>query len=450
MAPTLSTDRILNLKFKLTTAKIKLWLMADILYLICFNNDKMENNLAFSFQKMASRYQDANADKDSLSLLAEQETPMMSQDEDASMMKNKKEEGPWKCPKCKLSYKHEKSLINHLEKKHSLNETLDESGFNPSCASSQDGSRAAKRRREGEEGGSSSDAGRDRMSTISEGSVDLNVDEGLLDHTLEEDRDTFGQPTPKATQEIASSIAQTMAKAEKDLVNLDMNASGSDPDESIRRDEEKEKKNLENNLQIKDNLLHIRQAEIHEKEGKISELEEIVDLKERRIQAAQKKLKEKDEEVKKLKEAIRKMDDPDEPSKEDLLIEKEGLKKDLIRAEENIKNINGKMINQAKELKTAKANLRKHEVDHVSFEKVKTSLDVTLLQIQEIERKCDELESENAKLRKKIPCQKEKCDLDKRCPNSHSLRYEDRSAPRNNQWRKTLLCRFFNQPQGCN
>ena len=84
-----------------------------------------------------------------------------------------------------------------------------------------------------------------------------------------------------------------------------------------------------------------------------------------------------------------------------------------------------------------------------SFEKVRTSLESTLLKVEEVEKRCTDYELENAKLKKKIPCKDETCDRDRRCENSHQLHYEDRREPRESRWRKTLPCKFFNTPAGC-
>ena len=71
---------------------------------------------------------------------------------------------------------------------------------------------------------------------------------------------------------------------------------------------------------------------------------------------------------------------------------KENLKKEHEKAAATIKNFNGRLVNVSKELKTAKANLRKHEVDFTSFEKVRTSLLFLSYKLK------------NAKLKKRIPC----------------------------------------------
>ena len=96
---------------------------------------------------------------------------------------------------------------------------------------------------------------------------------------------------------MVDNVAIIMKQAEQNMVNLDMNVE--DPDESMRRDEERDVKSLEDKLKIKDNLLHIRNAKLMEKEGEIAELKEIIDQKVRQIKVTEAKVVENEEEVKK-------------------------------------------------------------------------------------------------------------------------------------------------------
>ena len=54
-----------------------------------------------------------------------------------------------------------------------------------------------------------------------------------------------------------------------------------------------------------------------------------------------------------------------------------------------------------------------------------------------------------AKARKKIPCNKPGCNSPRECEFSHLLKYEDRSEPRDEHWRKRIPCRYYNNPEGC-
>ena len=159
----------LSRKPRVILIKEKLSILTNLLKLIVENNDKFDafdNNVNEEFQTMTSRNQDSNADKDSLSLLAEQESPSRSQDDgnpQLSTTRGEKDKGNWKCPRCPNSYKYEKSLRAHMEKKHGR----DRSG------------RDDKRKRDDsdeEEG-----RPRSRTETIGEGGE---VDEALLGDTI--------------------------------------------------------------------------------------------------------------------------------------------------------------------------------------------------------------------------------------------------------------------------
>ena len=279
-------DKIDKMKSILSMAKMKMWLMTSLCRIIVSYNNKINFKTRKKFQKMAARYNDANADKDSLSLLAEQETPTLMSQEDDPMKDGEedKEKGAWKCPKCPAAYKYEKVLRNHMRSKHALDETLDEASFNPDCASSQDVSaRAAKRKRdEGKAGGS---LDRDRSLSTELSSLIQAPWTGHDSSVVQDEASgpSGAPPQPKATQAVLSSVAATMKKAEKDMVELDLD-SDEDPDESMRREEAKMTKALDQQLKLKDDLLHIRNAKLVEKEGEISELKEVVDQKERQLQ----------------------------------------------------------------------------------------------------------------------------------------------------------------------
>ena len=442
-------DKIDNIRSSLSIATLKIETMSHLANLITSYNDKIDFKLRKQFQKMAARYIDANADKDSLSLLAEQETPAMMSQEELTTKDgdDDKEKKAWKCPKCPAAYKYEKVLRNHIDQKHALDETLDEGSFNPDCASSQDTSaRAAKRKRdEGKSGGS---LDRDRRLSSEISSLIQAQWTGAIDASLNpEDGAGPSRPSdqPKATQVVLSNVAASMSKAEKDMVEVDMDSEEEDPDASMRKEEAKMAQALGNQLKLKDDLLHIRNAKIFEKEGVISELKEIIDQKERQVQSAEKMLRMKEEECKKMKEDLRKRSQ----GQDNWVEEKERLKEDLEKADATIKNLNGKMNNLNKELKMYKLNLRKHEADHGSLEVLRTQMEATVLKIEQVEKKSEDLELENAKLKKKIPCPRDNCDRDKRCSYSHTLKYEDRREPGRKNWRKTLPCKFFNTFKGC-
>ena len=68
-----------------------------------------------------------------------------------------------------------------------------------------------------------------------------------------------------------------------------------------------------------------------------------------------------------------------------------------------------------------------------------------LNKLREVEQELEKIKKERALLLKRIPCTLEGCNRGKECENSHRLRYEDRSEPKSNKWRKTIPCRYYLQ-----
>merc|ERR1711940_399802 len=101
-------------------------------------------------------------------------------------------------------------------------------------------------------------------------------------------------------------------------------------------------------------------------------------------------LRMKEEECKKVKEDLRERSQ----GQDNWVEEKERLKEDLEKADATIKNLNGKMNNLNKELKMYKLNLRKHEADHGSLEVLRTQMEATVLKIEQVEKKSEDLELE--------------------------------------------------------
>ena len=326
-------DQLKMTQWSISTIKVKMRLMIMIMNLIVKTNYNLNYNNVIKFQKM-SRYVDPNEDKDSMSLLAEQATPGCSQEDDLSQEdgKGEKDKGLWKCPVCpNKTFKYEKSMLNHVSKYHAksqMNETLDESSFNPGETSSQDVSRKTLKRKKSGDGFDEEyrDAARARLDTVDEGDVNLEVDDALLDMSI-------GSGTqdvkPNGTQEVLNGMAAKMIKAEREMLKLDMNETPEDPDESLRRDEAKSIQRLEDELRNKDNLLHIRNAKLMEREGDLEELREVLDQKERALVEAERKIKEQEDEVHRLRD---KVDDEEEgPTREE-------MKRALVKADNTIAN----------------------------------------------------------------------------------------------------------------
>ena len=79
----------------------------------------------------------------------------------------------------------------------------------------------------------------------------------------------------------------------------------------------------------------------------------------------------------------------------------------------------------------------------MTYQKLQLSLEQTLKKLAEVEQELEKLKKERAMLLKRIPCTLEKCERGKMCENSHLLKYEDRSEPKSNKWRKTVPCRYY-------
>ena len=368
-------DQLKRIQWDISTMKVKMRLLIVLMDIIVTGSHNLDDNIINKFQKM-SRFVDPNEDKDSMSLLCEQATPEATQEEDQSQDdgKGEKDKGMWKCPVCpNKPFKYEKSMLNHVSKFHAkppLNETLDESCFNPGDTSSQDGSKKAGKRKKSGEGYDEEyrDATRARLDTVDEADTNLEVDDALLDMSI---NSGTNEVKPNGTQEVLNSMAAKMIKAEREMHKLDMNESG-DPDDSLRRDEEKSVQKLEAELQNKDNLLHIRNAKLMEKEGDLEELREVLDQKERALLEADRKIKEQSDEIYRLRDKI---DDEEEgPTREELKVAME-------KADKTIANLQGRQANLVKELKVAKANLRKLEIDQRSFEKVQTAMEATVVNL---------------------------------------------------------------------
>ena len=123
------TWREIGYSLQMTQSKIKL-MMEDV------KLNKLRLDMCFSlkdFQMAGKPNKDPNQDKDSQSLLAEQEdNPTQGTSQEDSQQQGG---GEWKCPRCPKSFKFEKTMKNHLRAKHSMDDTLNESAFAPSRSS---------------------------------------------------------------------------------------------------------------------------------------------------------------------------------------------------------------------------------------------------------------------------------------------------------------------------
>ena len=409
-------------KVKLMTENIKLNLLRLEL---CFSYK--------DFQMAGKAPKDPNQDKDSQSLLAEQEDPREGTSQEDSQQQGN---GDWKCPKCPKTFKFEKTMKNHIRAKHAMDESLNESSFAPSRSSThesavdleEDGSRKRKRDDEEEESDEESVRNRGRMATIEE--EEINFD--LLD-------DTFSQGGARSsTQGVFNEAAEVFRNAERVLVDLDEEEE-ENPDESMERDKDKALTELENKLKIKDDLLHARNSKLAEKEADLAEAKELNDQKDRILRKAHQEIKKKEEEIEKMK---KKLEEKAKEQKEDSPNKKK-LKEALEKSAATIKCLTGRAENIKKDLDVAKRTLRQQENETATFKKIEASLESTLAKLAEVEKELDGYKRERAALMKRIPCTKKDCQWGGDCDYSHHLRYDDRSEPRSSTWRRTVPCRFF-------
>ena len=409
---------------------------------------KMQLDLCFmlkDFQMAGKPSKDPNQDKDSQSLLAEQEdVPSQGTSQEDRQQGGSRDEGrsqgqggEWKCQKCPKSFKWEKTLKNHVAAKHGMDETLNESNFAPSRTSSlavdEDNSR--KRKREGDDDGDSIEEGargRGRLETVEE---EVNFD--LLD-------DTFSNEGARpSTQGVFEEAAEALRNAERVLVDVNDDEGTSDPDESMERDKDKALTELEKKLKIKDDLLHLRNGKLAEKEADLAECKELSDQKDRIIRKAHEEIKRKEEELERMR---KKLEEKEREAREGSPESRKKLKTALEKLEKSaatVKCVTGRFENMKKDLDVARRTIRQHESENATFKKVEDSLECTLAKLAEVEKELDKCKKERAALQKRIPCTRENCQWGADCENSHQLRYEDRSEPKNPKWKKTVPCRFF-------
>ena len=222
----------------------------------------------------------------------------------------------------------------------------------------------------------------------------------------------------------------------------------------MERDKDKALSVLEEKLRLSEALCHNKDAKIAEKEADLAEAQELNDQKDRIIRKAMKEIddfkarieaitkrqaeveKQRAKEKKELEEKIKREANSKSPSKE-------RLKQELEKSASTIKCLTGRQENLKKDLEIAKRNQRRQEADTVTYQKLQLSFEQTLKKLAEVEQELDKFKKEKAALLKKIPCTLENCDRGRFCENSHHLRYDDRTEPRDADWRKSVPCRHF-------
>ena len=384
-------------------------------------------NLAGKFQMASS--QDMELSQDSQGY---------SQEEGASQGAK----GGWKCPKCPKSYQSQKTLRNHLEKKHGEAGGSGEAGMadddNSQPMALEEVVEPATRKRKEREDDSGDERPRARMSTISE-EVE-NLDLNLLD-------DTFSSPSKtQSTQGLVSEAARLYEAAER--VEVDVEDKG---DDSMEEDREKALEEMGKKLDVRDALLHSRNALLAQKDADLAEAGEMIEQRNRALEKSKKDLEEKSKEVealiKRLEEVERKTEEYER--RRESSPEKEVIKGSLAKANEAVAHLTGRVKNLSQELNQAKKNLKRSENDVKVQEKLEENFEHTLRKLQELETELAELKNEKARLQKRIPCTIKDCQNGRTCVYSHQLMYEDKSEPRDRDWRKKVPCRFFLSAEGC-
>ena len=436
--------------------------IAKIRVLIC--NLKLSGVLLdFVFDDNAKEFQ--MADKlpvtDSLSMLAEQET-QASQDEGGSQPSQPR----WECPvlTCNKSYVYEKLLKNHIKKIHDSDDSMDDT-FTPRESSTQENAVdmvddeeaniSRKRKKpddpdyEDDEGELEREMGRARLSSIREESV-LELGAESMDRMLDEP-----SQVEKSTQDLRSEAARAYDMAE--AANVDVNMGANDNlDESLERDSDNKIVSLENQLKTKSDLANILNSKVAELEADMGEQKEVNEQLERalkKLAGEKESLAKRVGEVAGEKEALRLAAKKEIDEKEKIIrketAEKEVLKSDVAKMTAQATQLTNTINNVKKDLNIAKKSSRKAVVDQETYDKVKTSLEATLVEMEEVKREMERYKREMAKAYKRIPCTIPDCDRPRDCEYSHKLKYEDKSAPREGNWKKSIPCRFENYPDGC-
>ena len=433
MRPNLNDSHFMGLqltKAKLETMTERLRINLNMLK-TCYNH--------IDFQ-MASN--DPNQDKDSLSLLAEQDdAPSQGTSQSQEEGSSQSNQG-WKCPKCPRSFKHEKSLKNHVEKKHGIDESLNEDSFAPSRSSTHESAvgldedkgekeKERKRKREDEDESEEDERPRQRMGTIEE--EEEMIDDRILDDTFDRDG------ARSSTQGVIHEVAEVFRDAERVLVDTE---GGDGLDDSMDRANDKALDDLERKLKLKDDLLHIKDAKLAQREAELAESRELEEQKERILRKAHQELKEKQKEIEQMRKRLAEKNKADFAKRSESPT-KAKLKADLEKAAATIKCLTGKAENLKKDMEIAKRAMRKQEYDADTYKKVEASLERTLIKLADVEKELELHVKERAILMKKIPCTRDGCEWGKDCSNSHLLKYDDRSEPKNPNWKKKVPCRFY-------
>ena len=432
-----------RLKVSLTMTK----LMSVISKLNIMQIDIMMYNVnKKEFQKMANKIPDG----DSLSMLAEQGSPGLEESSQQSQSSQASQELNWGCPipNCSKSYKFENGLKNHIQKVHKGRdyEELPVSQEDNVFYDGEDDPVSKKRKQrefdDDSDGPGEKNKPRTHLSTILEEEDGVNIradslDMGLLDDSL-----------TKSTQEVYDAAKEAYAKAEKVDVNI------GELEDSLEEEEKADLDELRRSLKTKADLLHIRNAEIAELEASLDEMKESHDQNEaylKKVKAsraeemkkAKVEMEAKDKIIKDLKARnIAKAGRSKSPSKEKLKVDLDKNSTKMSQLADMVTKLQG-------ELKEAMAKKKEAEVVTKKFDRMKVSLDKTTREAETIRRELEEYKRDMAKTKKRIPCSKPGCNTPRECEYSHLLKYEDRSEPREENWRKRIPCRYMSHPDGC-
>ena len=402
----------------------------------CINTCRLLNlyNMLGEFQMSASFSQDMEYQS--------QDSQGNSSSQEESLQGGK---GNWKCPKCPKGYQSQKTLKNHLEKKHGVKG--EELGYEENSQAmavdepvDEATGGARKRKDRDDDSGDEGAKPRARLETISEEVENLNLN--LLD-------DTFSSPMKEqSTQGLVSEAARLYEEAERIEVNIEEAASAND---SIEADKDKALDDYEKKLKLRDSILHSRNALIAQREAELAEARELIEIRERTIKKNKKEIEDKTKEVEAMAARLNEVEERMvvlERKKENSP-EKEVLKESIQKSNEAIRHLKNRVVNLSTDLQNANKSVRRSENDIKCQEKLKENFEHTLRKLSEVESELDEFKKEKAILQKRIPCTLKDCQKGRNCVYSHQLAYEEKTEPKEKNWRKRVACRFFMSPEGC-
>ena len=347
----------------------------------------------------------------------------------------------WPCPVdgCKNKpFKSERTMRNHVEKKHS-GVTLEEGVvFGPKVTSTRIEVRGEKSKRKHSE-----------------------MDANMMDHILDRDEEMeeASQEMGPATQASENVMERALSRAEDNLVPVipeDDEDEFGDPNESIDRDRDMQIKSLDDELKKYKQMCYIKDGSIAELRAELVQERQICSDKEAMRQKA----------VMEIDELVRKIAIMEQELEE--LKNNRGGRRNSISAPSRekydeaarmVENLNQVVENQRKEVKRLQdaikkdmAIVNKAKSNTATYEKAMISLEHNGKVLEEAQAENVELRSRIKSLKIQIPCSIQGCDVNSsKCSAgySHYHKYEDRSNPNQIDRRRMTACRDHFSQRGC-